>query len=169
MASQASAILLTDPDLVAGDSYNLGVVVPGHPAGDAEYETYVNTLAGLEVGDYTIDDQDYTRYAVYPSPLPPADYDTRDESGSDSFDVEGMVYLYVVAKYDADKGGLLVWYNPDGFTGDIKVPDSYGGTEVSNIAVFNGTPVPEASTLMLFGVGLVFLAGIRRKAIFNKR
>jgi hypothetical protein len=172
LASEASAISLTQDNA-------LGLVNDGIPSSPANEVIYINTLIGMAVntGPTLIGTETYTRYDDSCGSCPAATTtgSAKDESGGNTGSF-GSGWTYIVAKYDADQAGSLVWYVA-GLSGTFDVPTALNGKGVSHISYYGpGTPpeeteddpvdvVPEPASLLLLGAGLSAAAvRARRKA-----
>jgi hypothetical protein len=160
LASPADAVTLTQ-----SSSLYLGSIVPNVPASPADEASYINALLDLAVSTTgTFSGQALSRSAntLCGSSCPDATAlgSLVDITGNDINVGSGFTYL--LAKYDASKGGGLVWYVA-GLTGVIDVQPTFGscgsgGCGLSHITAFNpGGTVPEPGTLLLLGGGLVAL------------
>lgn len=168
VASAVSHAVIIDPTLSYGDSYYVGSINDGIPANPTAEVDYINTLITLAAGsgDQTIGSEIYNRENGIAGP-----FDTATLTGADKDESENNTttakdtFQYILAKYDQDRAGSLVWYIGDGVTGDITVPDTYNGYGVSHISLYNEierTKVPEPSTLAAMGLGLLAF-GMRRR------
>jgi VPDSG-CTERM motif len=156
--SQASAVMLS-----IGDS--LGLIDKNQPADPASTTNFLNILLDLTPGTATTSGTNtITRSLNNPAGgvYPDAVYSGQFGSGVTSIDLGGG-HLYLLAKYDGQNYGSVVWY-VGGLTGTISIPgfalsnpDKYG---VSHTYLFNpnGTSVPDGgSTTMLLGLSLCAL------------
>ena len=160
--------------LTIGDSRDLGLISPNHPADPTDSEGYVNILLAqpLSSGPTTIGPNQYTRTANNPlGSYPAADFVTElsfSVSGSTAtIDLGSNSYLYILGKYDGPNYGSEVWYGA-GLSGVITLPEFGSGEKygLSHVYVFNGTPVttPDGgTTAALLGLALTGLAGLRAK------
>ena len=163
-------------DLVIGDDYYVGVVVPGIPPDPADQTDYLTKLISLStgtacgvgydpcVGD-VYDQSTYSRIdstlaGVLPAPNP-LDATHVDVNGAlDPIDVTGV--SYVLAKYDAEKAGTLVWLVSG--TNTVTIPTTFNDHGLSNYTIFGTTSVPDGGmTLMLLGGALVGIGALRRR------
>jgi hypothetical protein len=172
--SQAS--LITDPNLTYGDTNYLGLIDDGIPPSESNQVGYINNLNDLAAGDgaITIGSETYDRIdSTLAGPFEDAVLagaikdDGLDEVNNST--QQNGIYQYILGKYGggAVSGSSLVWYNADGFTGDITLPGTSGpgGAEnfgLSHISLFNttSTSVPVPATLLLLGLGLLGLGGV---------
>jgi hypothetical protein len=176
LASQASALTLT----VSSGEF-LGSFHPAHPSSPAVEVEYINVLIDLATGTSGFFDagtgQTYDRSLNTPAGCC-ADAvlagDSLGDADPTTIDVTGFTYL--LAKYDADKGGDLVWYVGN-LTGLVDIQSTFGscganGCGLSHWDLFNpetdgASPrdtVPEPSTLLLFGAGLIAMSRFARKS-----
>ena len=159
-------------DLVYNDLYYLGAIVPNTPSDPGSEVEYINYLTGMTPGSWEEDavgsNDLYRSLNSWPT-YPPAAFVYKDEVVLDNvIDASGIAY--VLAKYGGQGGvfGAYVWYNPSGFTGEVRVPASAGagatGTGLSHISLYTRQSVPDGGmTLMLLGGALVGLASLRRR------
>jgi len=164
--------------LTIGDSRDLGLISPNHPANPANSETYIDILLAQPSpsGPTTIGANKYTRTAndplggVYPAASFVAELSFTPAAGganSATIDLGSNSYLYILGKYDGPNYGSEVWYGA-GLSGVITLPEFGNGKKygLSHVFVFNGTPVttPDGgTTAALLGFALTGLAGLRAK------
>jgi hypothetical protein len=175
LASQVSALTLTE-----SSSEFLGSFHPAHPSSPAVEVDYINVLIDLPTGTsdffHAGTGQTYDRSLNTPAGCCTDAVLAGHSLGDDqptTIDVTGFTYL--LAKYDADKGGDLVWYVGD-LTGLVDIQSTFGscgsnGCGLSHWDLFNpatdgASPtdtVPEPSTLLLLGAGLIGVSWFARK------
>jgi hypothetical protein len=162
-ASQVSALTI-------GDSRDLGLVDPNHPADPTDSEGFVDILLShpLSSGPTPIGDNYYTRTGNDPlgGVYPAADFAAELSFTGGSVDL-GSGYLYLLAKYDGPNFGSEVWY-VGGLTGTESIPLFGSGHQygLSHVYVFNpgNTQVPDGgSTVALLGLAMMGLMGFRAK------
>jgi len=167
-ANGAKAAIFTQ-ELAQYDSYYVGSISPGIPSDPTDELGYINNLIGLSIPSTDtpslIDSKYYNRFgsSISTSSLPAITgfhlYD-KNESESNSWEISIDKPFYVLGKYDAENAGSLVWFVEKDFSGMIVLPTTFMGKEISHISIY-ATPIP--GTLILFGSGLVGLAGIARR------
>lgn len=114
-------------------------------------ELFLETILGLTYNDPSVDfihkEENY--------------FATEEFKSLTNYD-PGFAWLYAVVKVDGKNDGWYAYQN-DGING-LSVPTvgqyRYG---ISHVSFFGSTPVPEPATLILLGLGLLGIAGIRRK------
>lgn len=155
-------------NLSIGDAYYVGSIVAGIPP--SNQNAYLQYLLSMTPGTGPVDydGQSYTRtnldgsLPTYSSLTDNGKVDVPDGSGAITITVGSIVY--VMGKYDQDKAGTAVWYVGGLQTTDeFAIPMYWGKYGLSNYHTWSGTPVPEPTTLLLLGFGLVGLAGAGRK------
>lgn len=171
---QASAISLT-----IGDSYYLGSVNPGVPAGETHEEGYIDQLRGMAApsGPSLVGGQTYTRSGnAFGIPdganLPAADFATKYEDDSDDFPplpsfpftLPGE-FVYLLAKYGV--GGPTgnqvshIWVISG--LDEVELDES----ALSHISLFNrggDITVPDGgATALLLGAAMAGFAALRRR------
>jgi uncharacterized protein YbaA (DUF1428 family) len=138
----------------------VGTIVAGVPP--ADQEAYLNHLLSMTAGTWeTFGGQDYTR--SYLINLPDATgliWKKTDTAVKQDIVVDSIIYI--AAKYDNDKAGTAVWYVGWLNAGDhVIIPEYWGKHQISSYSTW--TSVPEPTTLLLLGLGLIGIAGIGRK------
>jgi hypothetical protein len=161
--------------LTIGDSRDLGLISPNHPADPTDSEGFIDILLAQPApsGPTTIGANTYTRTAndplggVYPAANFAAELSFTVSGNEATIDLGSNSYLYILGKYDGPNYGSEVWYGA-GLNGVITLPEFGNGSQfgLSHVFVFNGTPVttPDGgTTAALLGLALTGLAGLRAK------
>jgi VPDSG-CTERM motif len=164
--------------LTIGDSRDLGLISPNHPANPANTQTYIDILLAQPSpsGPTVIGANIYTRTSndplggVYPAASFVAELSFTPAAGganSATIDLGSNSYLYILGKYDGPNYGSELWYGA-GLSGVITLPEFGNGTQfgLSHVFVFNGTPTttPDGgTTATLLGLALTGLAGLRAR------
>ena len=164
--------------LTIGDSRDLGLISPNHPADPTDSEGFIDILLARPSpsGPTVIGANTYTRTAndplsgVYPAANFAAELSfTQGPGGANSatIDLGSNSYLYILGKYDGPNYGSEVWYGAD-LSGVITLPFYGNGSQfgLSHVFVFNGTPTttPDGgTTAALLGLALPGLAGLRAR------
>jgi hypothetical protein len=167
LPSQVSALALT-----VGSGEFLGSFHPAHPSSPEVEVDYINVLIDLATGTSGFFDpvtgQTYDRSLNTPTGCCADAVLTGNSLGDadpTTIDVTGFTYL--LAKYDAEQGGDLVWYVGN-LTGLVDIQSTFGscgqgGCGLSHWDLFNPYDgptgkVPEPSTLLLLGAGLIAMS-----------
>ena len=118
-----------------------------------------------------------TEYCVRSNLVAPAGgFDDAVVAGNVKVDISGEYtgatintagYTWILAKYNQDSAGSLVWYL-DGSVSSVTLPLLFNGKGLSHYTLFNPGPgccqqVPEPGTLGLLGIGLLGLGFARRR------
>lgn len=152
--------------LAIGDPEYVGSINDGIPSNPAAEIGYIGTLIGLPIGqvDISIGTETYNREDSTLAPLPAVNlFLSKDESGSYSFTAANAGNLYLLGKYDAGKAGSLVFLVNAAMNDVFELPATYNGHDISHLSAYSTKSVPEPTTLLLVGLGLVGVAGVRRK------
>lgn len=163
IASLSNALTLT----TASPSY-VGHVNNGIPSNLSDEAGYINSLItlGAGAGLTVIGSQTYDRLgSTLAGPFDPAVVAGAVKNDPPTNPIDATGFEYVLGKYDADKGGSLVWYVAGGFSGVVELPATLNDKDLSHISLFNASPrVPEGgSTITLLGLVLAILALVRRQ------
>ena len=161
--------------LTIGDSNDLGLISPNHPADPVSSQTYIDILLAQASpsGPTPIGANTYTRTAndplggVYPTAVFADELSFTTSAGVATIDLGSNSYLYILVKYDGKNYGSEVWYGA-GLSGEITLPEFGSGEQfrLSHVYVFNGTPTttPDGgTTATLLGLALTGLAGLRAR------
>jgi hypothetical protein len=186
----ASQSVVANPLLSQSSGEFMGVVSPGAPAGaadEANYINYLNSMAAPSTASAL--SQTFTRSAntLCFNTCPDITFTGGQPNGLTKADGSflgvdfgtGGFTGYVLTKYDADKGGDLVWYL-NNVTGVYDLQQTYGncgnpndpaGCGMSHLSVFKtggggGPPqeIPEPSSIALVGLAMLGLGVARRRS-----
>jgi hypothetical protein len=154
--------------LTIGDSRDLGLISPNHPADPSSSASYIDILLDqpLNSGPTPIGANTYTRTGNDPlgGNYPAAVY-SGVEFGSNVTNIDlGTGYQYLLAKYDGQNWGSQVWH-VGGLTGSITIPLNGSGTQfaVSHTYLYNPTSVPDGGmTAVMLGLSLGGLGAVSR-------
>jgi PEP-CTERM motif len=178
LPSQVNAISLT-----VGDSLTLGLT-PGEPSSPTDEANYINFLIDMVPGTTSggpSSPPNYTRtsnilcFPLCDDATATGSITDNSQNNTGSF---GSGFDYLLGKYDGPNGGDVIWYVA-GLTGTFDIPQqlapnplcTQGSCGLSHWALFNpddgnASPtdkVPEPSTLLLFGAGLIVVSRFARK------
>jgi hypothetical protein len=114
-------------------------------------EAWLEALLGLTYDDGSVELYSKIEYPADPEVLLHSNYNP------------GFNFEYAVVKY----GNFWAAYESDPGAGGLDVLN-VGPLEnaISHVTYFNGTPIPEPSTMLLLGFGLIGLAAFGRKRFF---
>lgn len=161
------------------DTFYLGSWIDGAPANPTDAAVVINELVDWKTTT-SVDDSD----TLNPSKnfeigtLPDATADgafqinaqNEDDSPNPDFSTTGIIvgdWDYILAKYDGQNAGSLIWYIGEVTTETIDIPPTWGPDPletqyaVSNYILFNAVPLP--SSFLFFGSGLLGLASFSRR------
>jgi hypothetical protein len=161
-------------NLASGDQHELGQVLPGTLADNADREQYVNFMIGLSLGSsghVIINEEDnlITRSNNNFGALP-GDVTVSLIGTSMMINLgKQATYDYLLANYNGPNGGAEVWYVGD-LSRSIIIAPNLGQSSLSGWALFTGGPqsVPDGgATVMLLGAALIALSVMRRCLLRN--
>jgi hypothetical protein len=161
--------------LTIGDARDLGLIDKNQPANPTSSAGFIDILLTqpLGSGPTTIGANDYTRTNNDPlSGNYPAAVFSGVEFGQNVTNISlGTGYEYLLAKYDGQNYGSVVWY-VGGLTGDITIPLNGSGSQfaVSHTYLYNpvSASVPDTGmTLMMLGGALTCLGVFRQRFARN--
>jgi hypothetical protein len=152
-----------------GDGYYVGYIWDSIPADPTLELGYITNLISLGPGASatTIGTETYNRIdstLVGSLPNPTSFYYGLSSQNSWVSNFSGSAYI--LGKYDGPNAGALVWLVniQEGTTYTVPqnwpYPNKYG---ISQFNIFATNAVPEPSTLLLLGAGLLGLAGVSRR------
>jgi hypothetical protein len=173
MVVNASAILIQ-----IGDTRDLGLIDPNHPADPSSSAGYVDILLdqALGTGPTTIGANAYTRTLNDPlnGNYPNAIFNSEIAFTGGNINLGQAGFLYLLAKYDGPNFGSEVFYI-GGLTGANTIPLTAEGFGLSHVYLFNpsdvtpnptGNGVPDGgSTVALLGLALLALGGASRMGL----
>ncbi|MBC2734341.1 MAG: PEP-CTERM sorting domain-containing protein [Desulfobacteraceae bacterium] len=149
LASPAMAdLLLPDNPVSADDFFNPDSIV----SGDAIEKAWLEGLAGEEL--FLLDKEE-------------ALLDGSELNLDNLNEPENMIYY--ILKFGNEPSHFAFMDDGDGivnnfdFDGDSFAEETFGSKGLSHVSYYGTAPVPEPSTIVLMGLGLVGLAGLGRK------
>lgn len=170
------SIHATPIPLTIGDAQYLGSIDDGIPASEALEVEYINYLVTLTAGQGNTQipagtGEIYNRVgSTLSGPFPTAVIDNSLKVESEAPLIDAAGYNYILGKYGSGQsgGGSLVWYiGGNGAAGQVELPATYGGKELSHKSLYNlnpTKPVPDGgSAVVLLGIGLMSLGFVNRR------
>ncbi|QDT73378.1 hypothetical protein [Lacipirellula limnantheis] len=165
LATQALGSLQNGGTLSFGDIHYLGRVnLKTSPSNAPTEVSFINELITLPANSGDPLEDDYDRVSSFlPGPFDEADDADDFRGGENVFNISlAGAFQYLYAKYDGKNYGALVWYFPDGITGNVIVPQFDPDSkkyEISHLSAYNPVDgaVPEPATIAVWG--MLALAG----------
>jgi hypothetical protein len=175
-ATTSATTIVLNTDNTDGSANYVGLIDPGVPPNPSNQVPYINFLIGLGATTSVFDPitgQTYTRSDLagpFPTALLP-EVQKKDDyvDGDPTTIVATASFTYLVAKYDNEQAGSLVWYL-SGVSGDTYVvPTKLNNKGLSGITMYNAGDIPDVpdggATLGLLGLAMLGVGYLRRRGL----